>query len=417
MSGEVVSGAGETREAADREPASGEMAGDAEVTHPGLRITEVSVRYDDTTAIDRVSLTVAGGETLAVVGPSGSGKSTLLRAIAGLEPVVAGRIEAGGVDLGTLPVHLRDLGLMFQDHALFPHLDVAGNVAFGLRRRGWPRRRRNERVAELLDLVGLAGYQRRAVHQLSGGEAQRVALARALGPEPGLLMLDEPFGSLDRVLRHELMAEVRLLLDRLGQTAIHVTHDQAEAFALADRVAVLRQGRLVQIDAPARLWSRPASAFVATFVGQPNVWPVDVADDGTIRLIDGRYDRRCDRRFVLGRRPDLEPGRSALLIPAAAVGLDPTGRLEAEVMTSRFREGNHRVTAALISPEPRAGTGDQIVRGDGQSWLPDVAFDQSERLRVGRVVRLEIDLDQAVQIDWDRCSDPVPVDRHRPISR
>jgi thiamine transport system ATP-binding protein len=352
------------------------------VAAPGLRIDGVTVRYDRITALDEVSLTVAKGETVAVVGPSGSGKSTLLRAVAGLEPLAGGRIEADGADLRPVPVHRRDLGLMFQDHALFPHLDVAGNVGFGLRRRGWSRRRRDERAGELLELVGLAGYERRAVHQLSGGEAQRVALARALAPEPGLLMLDEPFGSLDRVLREELTDELRVLLERLGQTALHVTHDQAEAFALADRVAVMRAGRVVQFDRPARLWSRPDSVFVATFVGQPNVWEVDVTAGGVVSL--------AGKGRELGRNPDLASGRSWLMVPAAAVAADPGGAVEAVVRSSQFREGAYRITADLGTPAD-----------SGPANGPVVTFAGPDRLISGRTVRLEVGLDRAVQLDGD----------------
>ena len=250
----------------------------------GLQLVDVTVRFGSTVAVDAVSLDVAPGEIVAVIGPSGSGKSTLLRAIAGLEPLAGGTIEAGGRSLAGVPTHRRDLGLMFQDHALFPHLSVAGNVGFGLDMQRVDAGERGDRTAELLDLVGLASFGERSVGELSGGEAQRVALARALAPQPQLLMLDEPFGSLDRVLRAQLTGEVRRLLGELGQTALHVTHDQEEAFALADRVAVLAEGRVSQVGTPEELWRRPASLFVAEFLGHPNRWMVTVDADGAVRL-------------------------------------------------------------------------------------------------------------------------------------
>lgn len=306
----------------------------------GLSIRGVTVAFGALRAVDGVSLEVAPGETVAVVGPSGSGKSTLLRAIAGLEPLVAGEIRAGGRSLAGVPVPQRDLGLMFQDHALFPHLDVRGNVAFGLRMKRWPDERQRDRVAALLDLVGLTGFERRAVHELSGGEAQRVALARALAPEPALLMLDEPFGSLDRVLREQLTADLRQLLQELGQTALHVTHDQGEAFALADRVAVLAAGRLAQVGEPAELWRRPAARFVAEFLGHPNLWPATVMEDG--RLIVAGVDLgplSCGDGVASGTDVTVVVPVTAL-VPAADGGR--LGSLEVEVTSVAFSEGRYR---------------------------------------------------------------------------
>jgi thiamine transport system ATP-binding protein len=232
-----------------------------------LRIDALEVRYGDAVALDGVDLVVADGEVVSVLGPSGSGKSTLLRAVAGLEPPVRGRVEWDGDDLTGVPPHRRRLGLMFQDHSLFPHRDVLGNVAFGLRMRHVPAPQAAARAAELLTLVGLAGYEYRHVTELSGGEQQRVALARALAPAPRLLMLDEPLGSLDRALRERLMVELRELFTRLGLTSLYVTHDHDEAFALADRVAVMHAGRIEQLGSPVEVWEHPASEFVARFLG------------------------------------------------------------------------------------------------------------------------------------------------------
>lgn len=241
----------------------------------GLAVRDVVVRYADpasgrgpgTTAVRGVSLDLAPGEVLALLGPSGCGKSSLLRAVAGLEPVAAGSVSWDGRDLAGVPVHRRGFGLMFQEGQLFPHRDVAGNVAFGLRMAGVKRPAAAGRVAELLDLVGLAGYAQRPVATLSGGERQRVALARALAPEPQLLLLDEPLSALDRGLRDRLAGDLRAALVATGTTALFVTHDHDEAFTVADRVAVMDAGRLLQVAAPEDLWRAPASRRVAEFLG------------------------------------------------------------------------------------------------------------------------------------------------------
>lgn len=300
-----------------------------------LVLDDVTVRYGDVVAVDGLSLEVADGEVLALLGPSGCGKSTVLRAVAGLEPLAGGAIRHAGRDLSGVAVHQRQLGLMFQDHVLFPNLDVAGNIGFGLRQRRWPRRRVDERVAELLELVGLPGYGPRPVTALSGGEAQRVALARALAPQPRLLMLDEPLGALDRSLREQLAGELRDLLRQVGQTALHVTHDQSEAFTVADRVAVLRAGRLVQAGPPAQVWAEPVDEFVARFLGHPNVWLVEVAVGGAVRWGSTR----------LGQRPALPPGPVRLVVPSAALSLGP-GPLCGRVQAVELREGIWRVTLA-----------------------------------------------------------------------
>lgn len=239
---------------------------------PALDVSNATVTFGDTTAVSNVSFVVPSGSTLAVLGPSGSGKSTLLRAIAGLEALATGTVTIGGEDQVAVPINERQLGMMFQDHALFPHLDVAGNVGFGLKMRGITGSSAVERVAEVLDLVGLGGFGSRDVHSLSGGEAQRVALARSLAPSPRVLLLDEPLGSLDRVLREDLVDELRALFARLSITVVHVTHDQQEAFALAEHVLIMSEGRVVQYGPPTDLWYRPVDAFVAEFLGHPNIW-------------------------------------------------------------------------------------------------------------------------------------------------
>ena len=236
-----------------------------------LRVEDISVGFPETVALDGVTLEVARGEVLAVLGPSGSGKSTLLRVICGLQRPDAGRVLLDGKDITSAPAHRRGIGLVFQDHALFDHKDVAANVAFGLRMRGDRASDIDRRVTELLDLVGLGGFEKRSVTTLSGGEQQRVALARALAPEPRVLLLDEPLGSLDRRLRDRLIVDLGALLAELRVTAISVTHDQAEAFALGDRVAVVREGQLVQQGTADELWAHPADEDTARFLGLGNV--------------------------------------------------------------------------------------------------------------------------------------------------
>ncbi|WP_329185746.1 ABC transporter ATP-binding protein [Streptomyces sp. NBC_01428] len=244
-----------------------------------LSLRGATVRFGGRAVLDAVDLDVAEHEIVCVLGPSGSGKSTLLRTVAGLQPLDAGRVTLDGRDQAAVPAHRRGVGLMFQDHQLFPQRDVGGNVAFGLRMHGAPKTEQAERVAELLDLVGLPGARNRAVASLSGGEQQRVALARALAPRPRLLMLDEPLGQLDRSLRERLVVELRGLFGELGTTVLAVTHDQGEAFALADRVVVMRDGRIAQSGTPLEVWQRPADAFVARFLGFDNVVDATVSGE------------------------------------------------------------------------------------------------------------------------------------------
>lgn len=236
-----------------------------------LRVDDARVVLGGHAALAGADLEVAGESIVAVLGPSGSGKSTLLRAIAGLQHLDAGSVTLDGRSLAGVPPHRREIGLMFQDDALFPHRDVAANVAFGLRMQGVERAAAAARVGELLDLVGLGGWEQRTISSLSGGERKRVALARALAPAPRVLLLDEPLGALDRPLHDRLVVELRDLFGEIGQTALYVTHDVAEAFAIGTRVAVMREGTIVQVASPERLWAAPADAWVARFIGLANV--------------------------------------------------------------------------------------------------------------------------------------------------
>jgi putative spermidine/putrescine transport system ATP-binding protein len=238
-----------------------------------LRLERLAKRFPGHTAVDDLTLDVARGEILALLGPSGSGKTTTLRLLAGFETPDAGRILVGDEDVTTQPPARRRFGMVFQHYALFPHLDVGGNVGFGLKADGAARARR---ITEVLAMVDLAGYERRPVAALSGGQQQRVALARSLAPEPRVLLLDEPLSNLDPALRERTRHELREAIQRVGITTVFVTHEQEEAFDLGDRVAVLREGRLEQVGTPDDLYDRPATAFVATFVGRANTLPAEL---------------------------------------------------------------------------------------------------------------------------------------------
>ncbi len=264
-------------------------------------------------AVERLSLTVARGEILALLGPSGSGKTTTLRLIAGFEAPDEGRItlgerivaEAGNGRVAAVPPEQRHVGIVFQDYALFPHLTVAQNVGFGLQ--PLTRGGRRERVREVLDLVGLADLGRRYPHQLSGGEQQRVAVARALAPAPALMLLDEPFSSLDADLRAQMRDEVETVLRSTGTTAIFVTHDQEEAFTIADRVGVLNRGRLEQLGAPETIYHEPATAFIAEFVGAADFLSGIVTPEGIVTEIGAFTNveaRRPGERVRVMIRPD-----------------------------------------------------------------------------------------------------------------
>jgi thiamine transport system ATP-binding protein len=236
-----------------------------------LTLDGIGVAIEGRPILEDVSLDVADGERVALLGPSGSGKSTALRVVAGLLRPSAGRVLLDGRDVTGVPPHERGVGLVFQDAALFPHRDVAGNAGFGPKVAGLPAGERARRVAGALELVGLAGTERRDVTTLSGGEEQRVALARALATRPEVLLLDEPLGALDGPLRRRLQTDLRELFERLALTVVHVTHDVGEAFELGDRVALLRQGRIAQVAAPDALWAEPADDWVARFLGMANV--------------------------------------------------------------------------------------------------------------------------------------------------
>ncbi len=252
-----------------------------------LTIDGIHKTYEGVPLLDGVSLSMDRGEIVSLLGPSGSGKTTLLRIIAGLESCESGRVFLDGRDVTRMPVHRRGVVLMFQEYALFPHRTVAENVAFGLRMKGLPASAIRHRVKEMLTLVGLEEFGPRNVVALSGGERQRVALARSLAPEPRLLLLDEPLGSLDRNLRERLLEQLAAILQRVRVTTISVTHDQAEAFAVADRVALLHDAGIVQIGTPETIYGQPVTPWVARFLGFDNLLPARTTGPGRVDTVLG----------------------------------------------------------------------------------------------------------------------------------
>ena len=348
----------------------------------GLSVRGLAVTYGDLCAVDGVDLEVAAGEVVALLGASGSGKSSLLRAVAGLEDVAAGEVAWDGRSMVRVPVHKRGFGLMFQDGQLFEHRDVGSNIAYGLT--GLPRAQRGERVREMLELVGLPGFERRRVTTLSGGQAQRVALARALAPAPRLLLLDEPLSALDRALREQLATDVRTILRRGGTTALYVTHDQDEAMTVADRVGVMEAGRLLRLDTPQRLWAEPGSSKVARFLGFDVVGDLALAP-GALRVVEAAEGKPGERA-----------GAAQTEIPATPETLPAT--LPATVLASRLRRGQWEAEveldperlAALAGTAGLAGP-DEVAGLDGPAGRAGVEADAAadpEPVRANRATAL-----------------------------
>jgi ABC-type Fe3+/spermidine/putrescine transport system ATPase subunit len=340
----------------------------------GLTVTGIQKSYEGKSVLAGVGFHQDLGELLAVLGPSGCGKSTLLSIIAGLTSPDGGRVVWDQQDLSGIPSHKRGFGLMFQDYALFPHMNVSGNIAFGLRMQGVSREVMDQTIAETLDLVGLPGFASRNVHNLSGGEQQRIALARALAPQPKLLMLDEPLGSLDRALREQLLEDLRRIIRQTKQTTLYVTHDQEEAYALADRIVVMRAGEVVQIGTPQQIYQQPNSAFVARFVGLSNLVPGEAQGEQVSTALGS---------FPL-KAPAHGPVQVLLRPDAARMGDDGselTGKVielifrgESSLVRIEIEHEGHDLSFELPSDDRLPMAGDQvhfsIEPGSGLQWFP-----------------------------------------------
>ena len=318
-----------------------------------VRITDMVKRYGSVRAIDGVSLSVNAGEFVTLLGPSGSGKTSLLMALAGFARPDAGSIKVGEQEIVLLPPHKRDIGMVFQNYALFPHMNVGQNIAYPLKLRRVGKVEIAERVARALDLVQLDGYAERRVDALSGGQRQRVALARAIVFEPGILLMDEPLSALDKQLRERMQVEIRRLHNSLGTTTIAVTHDQREALTMSDRVAVLHQGKLMQFDTPRQLYERPNSRFVAEFIGESNFVPVTieggVARYGDLTLNLAEQPRGAAKQLLLLRPEKLVPLNG--VVPS---GVNCIGGIVADamfqgdsVLLSVRLVGGHEISARL----------------------------------------------------------------------
>jgi len=331
-----------------------------------VRLERVEKSFDGKTrVVDRIDLTVAPGEFFALLGPSGCGKTTTLRMIAGFEEPDDGRITVGGEDVTHMPVHRRDMGMIFQSYALFPHRTVAENVAFGLRMRGLNKGEIRQRVGQALRQVALEGYEDRRPAQLSGGQQQRVALARAIVIRPRVLLCDEPLAALDRKLRQNMQVELKQLQQQLGVTLIFVTHDQEEAMTVSDRIAVMNAGRIDQIGSPSDIYNRPRTRFVSDFIGE-------------INLFEGEWR---DGAFISNGKPlpaqGEKSGRATIAIRPERMRLAENGVLRGTIRTSTFVSGQmiYRVATAdgqeLIVKETDTGkprpAGEQV----GVGWSPD----------------------------------------------
>jgi len=303
-----------------------------------LTLKNIHKSYEGKPLLKGISLEVSEGETVCLLGPSGSGKSTLLRIISGLENAETGDVYWKGKDFSSVPPHLRNFGLIFQDYALFPHLNVFENVAFGLKMQKLGKEEIHQRVEESLKQVDLLGFESRRVTDLSGGEQQRVALARALAPRPRLLLFDEPLGALDRKLREYLLAELRGILQESKVPAVYVTHDQEEAFALADRVMLLHEGKIVQRGAPAEVYAHPVDGWVAEFLGAGNVLKGKVLENGFVETMLGVLKMPLERKQAEGTSVTL------LIHPQDVTRGDEKSPLSGRVDDIRFQQNKYKVT-------------------------------------------------------------------------
>ncbi|MDR9390969.1 MAG: ABC transporter ATP-binding protein [Trueperaceae bacterium] len=351
---------------------------DASERPDALAIQGVTKSFQDPNhpAVDDLSLRIAPGETVALLGPSGCGKTTLLRLVAGFEAPDAGRIAVAGRTVSSettfTPPEARRIGFVFQDYALFPHLDVQQNVAFGLV--GTSRRERRERAREVMDLVGLTVFARRYPAQLSGGQQQRVALARALAPGPDLVLLDEPFSNLDAALREGTRQEVRRILARSGATTLLVTHDQEEAMAFADRLVVMRAGRLEQEGAPEATYRRPRTAFVAGFLGRTNLVR-GIAQNGHVTTALGTVplDAAAEGQVLVSLRPEdltVTPRPREANAERVAGGVEPSAEGLPVVITERQYYGHDRMLRCCVEGGDPEGEGWYVRLGPGSDLRP-----------------------------------------------
>jgi iron(III) transport system ATP-binding protein len=353
------------------------------VSAGALALEGVTRRFGEHTAVDDVSLAIAAGELLALIGASGSGKTTTLRIVAGYEVPDNGRVMLDGRDITALPPQKRSFGMVFQHYALFPHMPVEDNVAFGLEARGMPKSKRLERARSALESVGLGSAGKRGIQSLSGGEQQRVALARALVIEPQVLLLDEPLSNLDPTLRQTTRDDLRAMLHRVGVSALFVTHDQEDAFAIADRIALIRRGKLLQVGTPEDLYDRPASLGVARFIGRSTILPaepVSGSGDNIAVTIGG-----VRRELSVTRPPNVRSTGAALRVVLRPDALDllppdSDGAWTGEVANRRFAGGNavYRVKMAdnvVMEVESRkmdAREGERVGVGVSREPVPVV---------------------------------------------
>jgi len=320
-------------------------------TETGLRLEEVTKRHAamTTPAVADVSLAVREGEFLTLLGPSGSGKSTLLRLIAGFTSATSGRVILDGRDFTTIPPYRRNIGMVFQNYALFPHMSAVDNVAFGLRRRKVNRREATRRALEALEKVDLAGYGDRRPHELSGGQQQRVAVARAIVFGPRLVLMDEPFGALDRRLREGMQLEMMRLHEDLGMTFIFVTHDQEEALSMSDRVAVMNEGRIEQVGTPLDLYEHPASRFVARFLGDSNLFSGQVDAPGRLETVTGQH--RVPADAGRGECSLLVRPENARLVPPGTPTPEGVNRVGCTIEEIAYLGARRRVVVRFESGE------------------------------------------------------------------
>lgn len=355
-------------------------------TTTAVELTGITKRFGDVTAVDDVDLRIADGEFFALLGPSGCGKTTTLRMIAGLEFPTEGSLKIFGVEVGTQPPNQRPVNTVFQNYALFPHMTVRDNVSFGLRMQGTAKKEAGRKADELIELVQLQGMEKRKPAQLSGGQQQRVALARALVNEPQVLLLDEPLGALDLKLRQEMQTELKSLQRELGVSFVFVTHDQEEALAMSDRIAVMHEGRLLQVGGPDDLYERPESRFVADFIGQTNLLDATVADEEMIVLANGTK--------LMAPNPHPAGTKVAMSLRPESI----------EIGTEEDIPAEHRATSLRGKVKATTYLGHAIIYNVAIDWIDlEVRTDNvpnNERFAIG----------DDVAVWWDRHSDWVVPD-------